>query len=207
MKLPRLVGAALLGLSLAGAALPVLTAQTEANAASQTTGTAPATIQAAPAAQQPVQSDSPEGAALGLTLSHPKWEYKDAAFFKRISEYFTGNENTGYRLVLRTDPRHRGGLYFQVLLSHPVGQLPEGAYIQVRFIEPDTLYRITQYFILPQKADNADKTQLWIGFTGEEIPKDKTAPVAWQMRIVDLEGNELAETHSFLWSERDAARQ
>jgi hypothetical protein len=46
----------------------------------------------------------------------------EADRFVRLSEYFTGKENQGRRVFLRTDPESRGGLYFIVRLSCNVSE-------------------------------------------------------------------------------------
>lgn len=145
----------------------------------------------------------PATGAVRLGLS--RWDYKEADFFKRISEYFTGKENTGYRVILRTDPQHRDGLYFQSPLNVSMRDLPQGAAFEVRFVRPDQADTITTHsFAIPANLRDSDNSQLWLGLTGADAPADKAPPVAWQIRVIDADGNPLAETHSFLWSPRDS---
>lgn len=172
------------------------------------TDTAPAraaTAETTPTAETTAAAPQALPAGSPLTLGASRWDYKETNFFKRISEYFSGVENTGYRLILRTDPQQREGLYFQSLLSRPVRELPEGAVFRVRYVRPETGQPVISHsFPLPQDLRSSGKTQLWLGFTGADAPADEAAPVAWQISVEDAEGNPLAETHSFLWSPRDA---
>lgn len=189
-SLQRLAGAALLGFALLGAPVTQAVAATSANQAAITEG------------QNPVAA--PQGAAFELALSNPGWTYQEAKFFKRISEFFTGEENSGYRLIRRTDPQQRAGLYFQARLSRPAAQLPDGSTAVLAIVLPDSQSTVVYHFSLPHSGEDADKTQLWLGLTGENTPKDEAAPLAWQLRIEAPSGQTLAETHSFLWSTRDA---
>jgi hypothetical protein len=46
-------------------------------------------------------------------------EYRTAESFDRISEYFTGRENPGNQIILRTRPESRAGFYFFTRLKTP----------------------------------------------------------------------------------------
>lgn len=186
-----------------------------ANAAATTdlADSAPSAANAANPAPPASATDSAEqtagnGVKAGVdnfSLHHLRWDYKEADFFKRISEYFSGRESTGYRLILRTDPQERAGLYFQASLSAPISELPTGSTLVVRYVRSDKAEAtVTHTFELPDTVKNSNKTQLWLGFTGADTPADKAPPTAWQVSVVDAAGKQLAEVHSFLWSPRNA---
>lgn len=159
-------------------------------------------MQTQPVAAEPATTTLPSGKTVSLGLS--RWDYKKAEFFKRISEYFTGAESTGYRVILRTDPQQRSGLYFQSSLGVALRDLPAGSAFQVRFIRPDKPETtVSHTFAIPADLLESDKSQLWLGFTGADTPANDAPPVAWQIRVIDAEGKQLAATHSFLWSPRD----
>src|SRR6185437_10282460 len=65
----------------------------------------------------------------------PQWQ--DSAAFKRISEYFTGRENTGGAVIRRTQPTTRSGYYYLVRVKHPDVALA-GARFVLRVIMPRT---------------------------------------------------------------------
>ncbi len=54
-----------------------------------------------------------------LTIKRVYTGWREAASFKRISEYFNGQENTHGEAMLRTQPGERGGFYFLVRVENP----------------------------------------------------------------------------------------
>lgn len=120
--------------------------------------------------------------------------WRDAASFKRISEYFTGRENTGGEIVLRTHPGRRDGYYFLVRTNN-TGAAREAAFC-LEFVTPDsTKPRHSEFFIhLP-----AGSCVHQIGLTGPDWPDKSVAAVAWKLEVRDLSGAVLAETKSYLW--------
>lgn len=198
--LPRSLGAAVVLLGAVWAGSPATFAAGAADSAAPA-----AAVQQAPAASstpsQPAGSDAQQ--ARPLEISHVRWDYQNTAFFKRISEYFTNVENTGHRLILRTQPENRDGLYFQARLSRPASALPAGTSIEVTFLSPDSQTPVRYRFTIPTDGTDTDKEQLWLGFTGEDAPKDEKPPVAWQIRALGANGEVLAGYDSFLWSRHD----
>jgi hypothetical protein len=127
----------------------------------------------------------------------PAW--RDADSFLRISEYFGGSENTGRQTVLRTRLGERSGFYFLARLDND-GPAPASARFELKFILPDSPYPRTHLFatVLPTGRHTFN-----LGLTGEDWPDKKTQPVAWQLRLLDTSGGELAVKKSFLWEKPD----
>ena len=129
---------------------------------------------------------------LRLVRVWPEW--RDAKSFKRISEYFTGRENTGGQLILRTQPAQRAGYYFLVRVDNP------GTARRVRF----QLQLIREGTPAPTSTDfpadlPAGASVFQLGLTGADWPDAKSQPVAWQLRVLSAEDHELAREKSYLW--------
>jgi len=128
---------------------------------------------------------------------HVAHRYFEAKSFKRISEYFTGRENPGNRLLCRSRPAERAGLYFILSLDEHSRKLPQGAQFVVEFIRPDDPETKTIRVLVPENRPRGK--EIYLGLTGDDWP-DKTARlVAWRLRLVDASGEVLAERKSFLW--------
>ncbi len=138
--------------------------------------------------------------AQDLTIVRVFTGWRDAASFKRISEYFTGRENTGGETVLRTNPEQRAGFYFQLRVANP------GAARQVQFqlqlIEPGSPTPHTTTFPAELKPGSAF---FQLGLTGPAWQNAKSQPVAWQVQVLADDGRVLASEKSYLW-EKPAAK-
>ncbi len=122
--------------------------------------------------------------------------WSKAAPFHRISEYLTGRENFGGRIVLRSHPSRRAGLYFLVRVKHP-GPLIPGVRFDLQVIAPgNPLPRTFSFpFNLPAGGKVCD-----LGLTGDDWPNRNEFPIAWKLALLAADGRILAETRSFLWS-------
>lgn len=135
----------------------------------------------------------------GVTFVRVWPGYRAAESFDRISEYFTGRENTGGRTVLRSQPDQRAGFYFLVRLKN-AGAVVAGAAFELNVISPAsaTPRRFTFKASLPAGEHVFD-----CGLTGADWPNAKAHPVAWKLVLRASDGAVLAETQSFLWSKPD----
>ena len=119
--------------------------------------------------------------------------YRETASFKRISEYFSGKENTGGQLMLRTHPEQRSGYYFQLRINTAT---TVDARLVLQVITPDTatprVFNFTASLTSP-------KTMLNLGLTGADWPDLKINPVAWKLEILSADGKLLATESSYLW--------
>jgi hypothetical protein len=132
------------------------------------------------------------GADLTIVRTFTGW--RDAASFKRISEYFDGKENTGNETVLRTHPEQRTGYYFLVRLANP------GAARNVRFqlqlFEQGAATLRTVAFPAELKSGSG---VFQLGLTGPEWQDAKSQPVAWHLQVLADDGSVLASEKSYLW--------
>lgn len=126
--------------------------------------------------------------------------WRDAASFKRISEYFTGRENTGGEVILRTQPASRGGYYFLVRTDN------DGPAREVRFrlevVVPGAPAPRLFDFTAPLPAGN----QVYqLGLTGADWTGASVSPTAWKLEVLGADDAPLATEKSYLW-EKPAAK-
>jgi hypothetical protein len=132
--------------------------------------------------------------AAELTIVRVFTGWRDAASFKRISEYFSGKENTGRETVLRTHADQRAGFYFLVHAANPGA--PASVKINVELIPPTDTKPRDFTFATDLKAGDS---VLNLGLTGADWPDAKANPVAWKVTIVAADGQVLATEKSYLW--------
>ena len=123
----------------------------------------------------------------------PGW--RDADSFRRISEYFSGVENTGGQIVLRTHAEARAGFYFLARVSNSGAELA-GVKFVLHIIAPDSAE--PRVFAFPA-AIPAGATVFQLGLTGTDWPGPKVHPVAWMLELTAPEGRILVVQKSFLW--------
>ncbi len=137
---------------------------------------------------------APFAAGADLTIVRVFTGWRDAASFKRISEYFDGKENTGNATVLRTHPDQRAGFYFLVRTTNPGALRSVKASLEV--ITNAAAKPLSYTF--PAELKSGD-TVLHLGLTGTDWADPKTSPVAWKLDLVDTDGRILATEKSYLW--------
>jgi hypothetical protein len=140
----------------------------------------------------------PKQAVTSVEIEEIKPRYIETEQFKRISEYLTGKEHIGDRVILRTQSEHREGYYFILFLDNDVRRLPNGAVVVGEFYTPQSLEKLTHEFTLP--SQRASTNEIFIGLTGEDWPKKDNVPTAWRFTIKDANGAVLGEKQSYLWS-------
>jgi hypothetical protein len=134
--------------------------------------------------------------AIHLVRTYTGW--RDAASFKRISEYFTGKENTGGEIIVRTHPERRDGYYFLVRAVNEGASV--AARIVIRVITPNSAVPRTFTFNTPLPGGTS---LVDVGITGEDWPAQKINAVAWQLEMLDETGRVLATEKSYLWEKPD----
>lgn len=130
-----------------------------------------------------------------LTIARVYTGWRDAASFKRISEYFDGKENTHGEAVLRTHADQRAGFYFLVRARNPGPARTVRATLHV--ITSATARPTTYSFSTELKADG--DTVFNLGLTGADWTDPKANPVAWKLDLTDADGTPLASEKSYLW--------
>lgn len=133
------------------------------------------------------------GLAAAVSIDRVYTGWRDAASFKRISEYFTGRENTAGQFIIRTDPAQRAGYYFLIRTHQPAATAA-----QVRltiFIPGRADPRVLTFPVqLPPKTSVIN-----LGLTGADWPDPKASAVAWHLELLDPAGQVLDARKSYLW--------
>lgn len=152
----------------------------------------------------PAAITTPESVLPVFSYVHTHWQ--PAQDFKRISEYFTGREEAGEDVVVRTDAAERFGMYFRIGL--PLNTtFPPGSVLLVDYIRGDSPAVRTRSFELPPLS-YWPFAELRVGLTGKDWPgkagkskeqDEKLRLVAWRLTLKDAQGTTLFRQHSFLW--------
>jgi hypothetical protein len=145
---------------------------------------------------------SPVLRAADLTLVRVWPEYRAADSFARISEFFSGVENTGGQTVLRSQPAERAGFYF--LVRTETKTAITGARVELQVLLPGVEQPKT--FSFPADVPAGGHVML-AGLTGKDWPGEKIAPVAWHLAVLAADGTTLASGQSFLWAKPAAAKK
>ncbi len=135
----------------------------------------------------------------GVVIAHVDQRYIPDADFRRISEYFTGRENTSGRLIERTDPQQRAGYYFILSLEwHPHTTLSAGTQADLDYILKGDPQPRHAHFVF--SAPTGTFHEILLGLTGTNWTDQNATMVAWKVALEDAAGAVLATQQSFLWS-------
>ena len=129
-----------------------------------------------------------------LTIVRVQHEWRDAASFKRIAEYFDGKEHNGGEALRRSRPEERSGYYFFVRIKNPGALRPAKAALQV--VTSTSAQPVNYEFPVTLRAGD---TVFNIGLTGADWPDSEQHPVAWKLDFVADDGHLLATATSYLW--------
>ena len=135
-------------------------------------------------------------AAGKIEIENAKLRIIEAGTFTRVSEYFTGHENQGRRVIVRSDPENRGGLYFIIRFSESTKDFPQGLRLAVDYYSMKQGKLDHQEFELPYPMKRTNK--IFAGITAEET-KDTTLPIAWRIQLLRQDGSVYSELKSYLW--------
>jgi len=123
--------------------------------------------------------------------------YIEREAFVRISEYLSGRENTGDRVIVRSNSDARSGFYFVLLLDAPASRLPIGTEIVAEVLTPFSPEIQTFRFELP--ADMPASKEIFVGLTGDDWPSKEGPAGAWRFTIENASGNVMGRRASYLW--------
>lgn len=123
----------------------------------------------------------------------PLW--RSAESFERISEYFTGKENTGREVVVRTQKESREGFYYLVRVANRGSALPSATF-SLQVVAPDSALPKTYTF---PASIPARETVYELGLTGTDWLGKDVHPVAWKLDLLSADGHVLSTEQSFLW--------
>jgi hypothetical protein len=129
-----------------------------------------------------------------ITVVRVQHEWRDAASFKRIAEYFDGEEHNGGEALRRSHPEQRSGYYFFVRVKNPGALRPAKAALHV--VTSTSAEPVSYEFPVELRAGD---TVFNIGLTGPDWPDSKQHPVAWKLNFLADDGQILATATSYLW--------
>lgn len=132
-----------------------------------------------------------------IVIKEIKPRYIDEQQFMRASEYWTGKEETGKRIISRTDSTERSGYYFTLILSERARELPRGSFILGEFYTTNSLDLQSHEFHLPSKLSKSK--EIFLGLTGADAPAGGKVPGAWRFTIKTAGGEVIAQDQSYLW--------
>lgn len=132
--------------------------------------------------------------AAELTLVRVFTGWRDAASFKRISEYFNGREDTGGEIVVRTQPAVRDGYYFLVRTQN--AGAPVDAKLVFHVVLPDS--PAPKPFAFTARIPSGSAV-LNLGITGADWPARDVVAAAWKLQVLGPAGDPLAVSQSYLW--------
>jgi len=126
--------------------------------------------------------------------------YLEKQTFLRISEYFDGKENTGNRLICRSKPDARAGLYLVFSLKESTRKLPSDLVARWQVISPQSPNPVEHRITVPNERPRGK--DLFVGLTGSDWPDPDARPVAWRFTLETSDGKVLLARKSFLWGHR-----
>ena len=124
-------------------------------------------------------------------------QFLKTEYFQRINEFFTGVENQGRRVIVRTQPDNREGEYFVLSLNQSVRSLPEIAEIKIEIFTSESANKKDYVLTLP--PGRAKTRDIFAGITGGDWPGKEVKILAWRLTIQDADGRSIAKKESFLW--------
>ncbi len=124
--------------------------------------------------------------------------YYPVESFQRISEFFTGRENPGRSVIVRTDPSQRSGYYLSLRLrQNPYRRQTVEDAVLLEVIPPGSVEAVSHRLSLgPVHRRNPE---FLIGLTGGVWSEPGTRPRAWKVTFFDQDGEVIASRKSFLW--------
>lgn len=132
----------------------------------------------------------------GIEIENVRLRIIDAKTFYRISEFFTGHENQGRRVIVRSDSEQRGGLYFIIRFSESTEDFPVGLRLAVDYYTAHSGRMKHQEFDLPYPMKGTNK--IFAGITQEDT-EVLTLPIAWRIQLLREDGAAYGDLKSYLW--------
>lgn len=139
-----------------------------------------------------------------VSIQDVKLRQIEAEKFMRISEFFTGRENTSGRVFLRSNPAQRGGLYFIARLDEKLTTLPAGMKVGIDFFEAGSAQMRQYIFEIPKVLQETNK--LFLGLTDEGM-LEKQLPAAWRVYLLNPDESLHSELKSYLWEMPEKSAQ
>ena len=142
-------------------------------------------------------ASTPKPALNSVEIEEIKLRYIEKQDFTRIGEFLSGHENTGDRMIFRSNPEIRSGYYFTLILDEKIERLLTGTTITGEIYTPSALDLKTYTFTLPAKRPKTK--EIFIGLTDTDWPNKNGVANAWRFTIMGPNGEILGSSQSYLW--------
>ena len=120
--------------------------------------------------------------------------------FKGIVEAFQHSESQGGRVIIRSQPSQRSGLYFNVKFNHSLSLLKPGMQVKVSFITENSPKEQSHTWIVPDiKHSLIFQNELYLGITDDSNFSSNTQLIAWCIEVFDGNNNLITSQKSFAW--------
>ena len=118
--------------------------------------------------------------------------------FKRIPEFFTGQEYAGWKIYCRSTQGERQGFYFVVKVTGSSNDISQNVLWKVDFVT--SVNPAPQTIKIPIDNPKIFGKEVFIGLTGNDWPDQSVQLLAWRLCLLNTEGSIIAKKQSFLWS-------
>ena len=127
-------------------------------------------------------------------------QFRSDESFKGIVEAFKRTESKGGKIILRTDPQQRAGLYFTVHFDHSVNLLPQDAKFKLYFITnlKPSVEVVTWEFHKGKSAPFL-QNEVYLGITDNGNYNANTRLIAWKVELCRSDETIIAQKQSFAW--------
>lgn len=139
-----------------------------------------------------------------VEIKNVKLRLIESQKFYRISEFFTGIENTGKREIIRSDPKFRGGLYYILNLSCSIQDLPEGTSYLIHYYAAEANKVLSEEFH-PTDLKKKNVHTVFLGITHSD-EHNSSLPIAWKVQLLNKDRSVLVEKKSYLWEMPDSTK-
>ncbi len=117
---------------------------------------------------------------------------------RSIYEVFTGKEFGHGRLILRSDPSNRDGLYFFIMFDTYCSDIQKGTTIKF-YLQTSQSHEVKKYtYSIPENTILL--RELVLGITGKNLADVSDKVLAWKIEVISPEEKVIAQQQSWLWS-------
>lgn len=116
---------------------------------------------------------------------------------RSIYEVFTGEETNYGKLVMRTQPGSRAGMYFFVMFGYDPDDIALACSFELSVDSTEDPKTRTYKFTVPET--HSVTREIVLGVTGSDWPWPKGRVNAWKLVLKSPSGKVLAQKQSWLW--------
>lgn len=146
-----------------------------------------------------------EGGTIGVDFKgEPKISYVLNRYIsdpetRSIYEVFTGEETTYGKLVIRTQPDKRAGMYFFVMFGYDPDDIALACTFELSVDSTGDSKTKTYKFTVPET--HSVTREIALGVTGSDWPGPDAKVNAWKLVLKSPTGKILAQKYSWLWED------